>query len=118
MINIIYYTGKIVMPILGFIFNILTLCIFFNYSYYFFFHFNSIVMYHELLNMEKRDLTILSMTDSMTRYEINDTDYQLILWHETESITIHELNYKCVVSAFTTSKWDRKLNNEIYNLFK
>ena len=112
-----YFIGSYMMPVIGVIFNMLTLTLFYTYTYFFFFHFNSLCVYHRLLNMEKRDFDIQSVSDLATEYKICNSDYSLWLWHDNCSISVFK-DEDCIVSGYTSANWDKKLNNNIYNLFK
>lgn len=102
--HIKYYFGKIIMPTLGFIFNLITFGLFYNITYFYFFHFNSYCVYKDLLKSYK------------TNIDLNNwRGHRILLWNDIKMITIHSDN-ECIISIFHSSNWDKNLNHQIYYL--
>ncbi|MEM4711287.1 MAG: hypothetical protein QXL18_05055 [Candidatus Woesearchaeota archaeon] len=102
--NLIYYTGKYIMPILGSIFNICTLLMFYRKTYFFFFHFNTLKVYKDLLSSYKSTVDLN-----------NWRGHKIYLWHDIKTISIHN-EKECVISYFYSSLWDKNLNHQVYYL--
>lgn len=115
--DFIYFTGKYIMPVMGVLFNMCTFMLFFRYTYFFFYEFNTLMIWMNVSKLEKRELEIMCITDNYTWYNIKDTDFSLHLWHESQEICIFN-DFECVISSFTSSEWDKNINKTIYNIFK
>jgi hypothetical protein len=102
-----YFIGRYIMPFLGYLFNVITLGCFFDYTYFYFCHHLSYCIYKDLLNSNRSSIDVN-----------NWRNHKICLWDDLKTITIHDLNGKCVISTFSCSLWDRKLNREIYYFLK
>jgi hypothetical protein len=97
-----YWIGRIIMPILGFIFNFSTFLLFYSKTYYFFFNHLSYMILKDLLRTDK------------SKINLNDwRGYKIILW-KNKRVSIHSEN-EGIVSTFSKSQWDRNLNEKVYN---
>lgn len=102
-----YFIGKYIFPIIGFVFNFLTIMLFWKKTYFYFFHHNSYYVYKDLLKITKNQIELK-----------NWRGHKIILWHEEKNISIHDLEGRgCTISSFYSSVWDKNMNHQIYYLF-
>jgi hypothetical protein len=103
-----YFIGKYIFPIIGFVFNYLTIIFFFKKTYFYFFHYNSYCVYRDLLMLTKNQIDLK-----------NWRGHKIVLWHEDKRISIHDLEGRkeCTISHYYSAEWDKNMNHKIYYLF-
>jgi hypothetical protein len=101
-----YFLGRYILPIIGTVFNVVTLMYFYDKTYFYFYHHLSYCVYKDLLllNPSKVDLS-------------NWRGHRILLWDDLKQVSIHN-ETSCVVSVYFSSLWDKNMNHQIYYLLR
>lgn len=108
-----FWFAYYVMPILGMVFNAITLLVFYRKTYFFFF-LNSTLLIYILLLADIKNNYDFKFKKMSTDIVVKWRGYYIWLWIKGQYISIHTAN-ECVISSYSSDKWDKKINETLYN---